>query len=71
MLVDTKLPGYFNIFFASFILLIIYVPSFPKEEGRIELSDKLDNGSGLVGHSVFPLCFQHLPTTKEILGHFV
>ena len=65
MLVTTKVSGYFNIF-----LQVLYytfcTPHFLAGKERIELSDKLDNGSGLVGHSVFVLCFQHLPTLKEI-----
>lgn len=43
----------------------MYSP-FPIEEGNDRIHDKLDNGSGLVGHSVFLLYFQYLRTVKEI-----
>lgn len=45
----------------------MYSP-FPIEE-EIEPSDKLDNGSGLIGHRTLLLCFQDLPTSKEITVH--
>lgn len=65
LLVTTKVSGYFHIF-----LQVLYytfsTPHFLERKERIELSDKLDNGSGLVDHSVFVLCFQHLPNPKEI-----
>lgn len=71
MLVAPQVSGYFNIFLQVLYYLSFMYPHFLKRKEGIELSDKLDNGSGLVGHSVFLLCFQHLPTAKEITVHRV
>lgn len=56
------------IFFCKFSIAYLCMPHFLERKERIELGDKLDNGRELVGHSVFLLCFQHLPTTREITG---
>lgn len=63
MLVTTEVSGYVNIFLQ--VLYYFCSPHFLHRKEELELSDKLDNGCGVVGHSVFLLRFQHLPTALE------
>lgn len=58
MLVTAKVSGYFNIFLWVLYCFSLCTSHFLWRKEGTELSDKADNGSGLVGHSVFLSCFQ-------------
>lgn len=59
MLVTTEVSGYVNIFLQ--VLYYFCSPHFLWRKEDVGLSDKVDNGSGLVGHGVFLSRFQHCP----------